>query len=194
MDSLTHPGTILGEAVSSARTVGESNESTEQWVEVGGPGEIAEFESQNIEVLEVFGSDEAIEVVRAAQEMSGYVLVPSPASNDEFGNVPLDGFEITFGPVTPTPQTLEKLRAMLLDQQTYGERYIKLCTGEYFSRLQFRHDRNTVDLLFCFSCDEMLVFHNGKDIGTAYFDNIRPEMIRILKEIFPDHKEVQSLS
>ncbi len=97
------------------------------------------------------------------------------------------------GPINVPDDEVSKLRAVLLDESTYGWEYAKGCIPDYGVRIQFQHDSDEVDVLLCFECNILLVYHNGKAVGGEDFDDGRPQLVEIAKAVFPDDEVIQSL-
>ena len=51
----------------------------------------------------------------------------------------------------------------------------------------------TVDVLLCFSCDELEVFIDGRKVGHEDFDSRRADLVRVAKRTFPDDAAIQKL-
>ncbi len=97
------------------------------------------------------------------------------------------------GPINVPDEEVSKLRAVLLDESTYGWDYAKGCIPDYGVRIQFQHKTDNVDILLCFECDILLVYHNGKVVGGEDFDDGRAQFVAIVKTLFPDDQAIQSL-
>jgi len=60
-------------------------------------------------------------------------------------------------------------------------------------RVQFVQGKDTVDVLFCFGCDILLVFHNETSIGYEGCDNGRTHFVAIMKQAFFNDASIQTL-
>jgi len=60
-------------------------------------------------------------------------------------------------------------------------------------RISFYSGPDRVDVLFCFECNVLWVFHNGVQTGGEGFDYVRPNFVRAVKPLFPSDKGIQEL-
>lgn len=51
----------------------------------------------------------------------------------------------------------------------------------------------SLDILFCFYCDSLVFYLNGKAKGGGLFDPMQPQLVPIMKSLFPDDDSIQSL-
>jgi hypothetical protein len=89
---------------------------------------------------------------------------------------------------------MKQLAALLLDPRSYVWNEAKGCDPLYGVRLEFKRKDETVDVIFCFECDILTVYHNGVAGSGEDFDPIRPALVPLMKEIFPKDGEIQSLN
>jgi hypothetical protein len=136
----------------------------------------------------IFGNQQAIETVRNAASANAYRLASPSEHRDS-----LSDFEIVSGPVPVSDSGSKALRKVLLNPATYGWGFTKSCLPDYGVRLEFQHDSDKVDVLLCFDCDVLAVYHNGKAVGGEDFDTGRSAILSIVKELFPDDGAIQSL-
>jgi hypothetical protein len=50
-----------------------------------------------------------------------------------------------------------------------------------------------LDVVFCFHCDILLTYLDGKAVGAASFDNAHDELAKLMKELFPKDKGIQAI-
>lgn len=91
-------------------------------------------------------------------------------------------------------ETSKSLSAALLDPRGYLWDLAKACEPIYGVRLQFARNDESVDVVFCFECNILTVYHNGAALESEDFDPLRPALIAAMKKIFPDDGEIQSLT
>jgi hypothetical protein len=86
------------------------------------------------------------------------------------------------------------MRSALLDPSVFGFDYDKACGDPVYGvRIQFHRDSDQVDVLLCFKCVFLGVYRSGKAIGGEDVDDARPQLVSIVKELFPDDEVIQSL-
>ena len=59
--------------------------------------------------------------------------------------------------------------------------------------MTFEKGADTVDVLFCFQCDILVVYHHDEDVGGEDFDPVRPTLISVMKQTFVDDDVIQGL-
>lgn len=136
----------------------------------------------------LFGSLQAIDTVKNASTVRAFRL-PSPSYYHES----LSDYETTAGPIDVADASASQLRTLLLDPSVYDWASAKGCEPDYGIRIQFQHDTDEVDVLLCFACDILAVYHNGMFVGGEDFDEIRSQLVAIAKDLFPDDEAIQSL-
>ena len=92
-----------------------------------------------------------------------------------------------------------KVAAILFDEKTYDFEKAKKCEFQPGVGLRLWRDKDWVDVTFCFSCDELEVSSkkpDEKELRTSHedFDAARPALVKLVKEAFPDDKEIQGLA
>jgi hypothetical protein len=85
------------------------------------------------------------------------------------------------------------LRAILASPQSYYFGVAKACAPIYGVRIRFESSDDWLDINLCFSCDMLEVTRNGESVGGEDFDPIRPQLVRLCKELFPGDAETQKL-
>ena len=60
--------------------------------------------------------------------------------------------------------------------------------------IRFAGVKTTLEIVFCFSCDELLVYKDGKRIGGEDFDDRRADLLAIMRRTFPDDETIQALT
>ena len=85
------------------------------------------------------------------------------------------------------------LKRVLLDQQSYELLSAKGCEPIFGVGVTFEKGADTVDVLFCFQCDILVVYHHDEDVGGEDFDPVRPTLISVMKQTFVDDDVIQGL-
>jgi len=111
----------------------------------------------------------------------------------EKGGETLHGYPVLAGPVAVDAASQDELRAVLTDDRTYLWDIAKAC--EFLPGVLVRSEgKETVDVLFCFSCDELEVHRGAKKVGHEDFDPRRADLVRIAQRLFPDDPAIAKLS
>lgn len=103
------------------------------------------------------------------------------------------GYPVLAGPVTVDDASAATLADVLTSDDTYLWDIAKAC--EFLPGVAFRYsggDR-TVEVLVCFSCDELEVWCDGKKTGHEDFDPRRGDLVRIAQRLFPDDEKIRAL-
>ena len=138
----------------------------------------------------VFENSHSVDVARNATSVKAFRL-PSPSYFRES----LADYEMASGPFDMPEMTTSKLRTVLLNPSTYNgpDGPKKSCLPDHGVRIQFQEDEDAVDVLICFYCDMLTVYHNGKVAGGGDFAPGRSKLLAIVKELFPDDDAIQFL-
>ena len=105
----------------------------------------------------------------------------------------IHGYPVTSSAVPIDDLSRTELSKILGDPGTYLWDESKACEFLPGIALQLAGDNVTVDVLICFSCDELVFYTDGKLAGHEDFDPRRSDLLRIAKKLFPDDKTIQSL-
>jgi hypothetical protein len=107
--------------------------------------------------------------------------------------------------VIPQAETKE-LRSLFTAESSFlwhsepknGVREVKACLPDYGVLMTFRGSAGAVSIALCFKCDLFAVFWSGGDkefrVNTEEdFDLIRPQLVALVKRLFPKDATIQSL-
>lgn len=144
------------------------------------------------QVQKVFSSSTVFDIVQNSSQVEAYRIDPDGVDR---GTATVADYPVLSGPIVIEGATREELRTVLNDADTYD--WSGLARGCGFQpgvRLSFEGLNSQVDVLFCFECDILAVFENGKKTSGKAFDPGRPALVSLMKQIFPDDAVVQGLS
>jgi hypothetical protein len=90
-----------------------------------------------------------------------------------------------------TTDLAAQLSKILLDKHSYLQLggTLKLCLPEPGVVITFSNGKKDVDVFFCFECNILIA-----PGGSTDFDPCRPQLVRIMKQIFPKDPQIQSLN
>jgi hypothetical protein len=100
------------------------------------------------------------------------------------------------------PDSPAALSAVLLNENTYrweGDNPVGMrCVFQPGVAYRFWKDQEAVSVLVCFKCSEVAFeTDNAEDkdrrIGRAIWAQLRPEIVQLTKQIFPDDKAIQAI-
>lgn len=138
-------------------------------------------------VIKLFGKG-AVEVLAKPDKVNAYRL---PKKSYQVKTV--KEFKMTTGPVALEKSLFSETSRVLLDSKSYQWDVAKGCLPDYGVRMEFIQGDKTADVFFCFGCDILTLYYQGKPIGGEDFDIVRPKLVSIVKKIFKDDKLIQEL-
>jgi hypothetical protein len=152
-------------------------------------------QSKQIETL--LGGEEAYALVSdlsmaktcEVYRIGGYVGVGKGAGQDK----KIYGYPIISGPTPIDDASRATLSKVLSDPNTYLWNVAKGCESLPGVALRLADAKTQVDVLICFSCDELEIYTNGRRAGHEDFDPRRADLIHVSKKLFPKDKKIQSL-
>lgn len=139
-----------------------------------------------------------ISLIKNAESATAYRVEPR---HDPTAERSAAGWPIVGDSVTVDGDLVQELRNVLLDANTYGwdapGHFCGFSPGVAI-RYQGKDDEGKelrVVLLLCFTCDDVAVFVSDR-FGNPAMENITPgraKLIRLVKRLFPNDKEIQEL-
>jgi hypothetical protein len=146
------------------------------------------------QVTHLFGGPAGLAPVISAQQVLAFRLA-RPAARDasespapEFG-----GAQTTSDAVSVAADDARQLALILRDPATYTWDSAKSCKFDPGVGLRFVGKDSTTEVVFCFHCDEVQIYHDGQRAGGEDIDNARSRLAAIMKRIFPRDEEIQKL-
>jgi hypothetical protein len=155
-----------------------------------GPGE----HDNRLEAL--YGSADAYDLVagnRASGSVTAYKIDGRQGATGDRGSGEIAGYGIVGEVVDVSDDAAAALAAVLGDDATYDWDHQKGCKFQPGVAFRWEKRRTTVDVLLCFSCDELEIFLDGEAVGYEDFDAGRARLVRIVKDLFPHDAEAKTL-
>jgi hypothetical protein len=140
----------------------------------------------------MLGGIQVVETLREPDRVEAYRLKPVDFYGELQQSTVAD-FSIESGPIDVPREIRTRVSTALLADDSYGWDYAKPCVPRYGVRLTFIRGTERVDILFCFECDTLAVFHNDSVSGGEDFDPARPIFVKAVKVLFPQDKVIQKL-
>jgi len=105
---------------------------------------------------------------------------------------PLHGYGMLSKPITLPKNNREDLMQVLKDAKTYIRHAVPSdCLFRPGVAFRFNDGGKNVELLVCFSCNELRYYMDCHIVGESYFQS--EELVDLTRELFPDDKKIQSL-
>jgi hypothetical protein len=158
----------------------------------------------NVEHL--FGGRQNLDIVNHSSHIEAFRIAPQPpiATTQPAAPAPVpasqawlrdNGWELVTGPVLLNHNQRNRLRRILDDPNTYDFDFAKACMFHPDVAVRFVPDdqRPVVTVVFCFTCNELAVSAGRWNTGIEDFDAQRPEVLRLVRELFPRDEYVKRL-
>ena len=136
----------------------------------------------------VFGTGGAQDVIAAPEKVQAIRL-----ADQSFYQPTVADYKTAAGPIDVDKDIGKQTSKLLLDEKSYLWDVAKGCEPIFGVRLQFTKGEQTADVFFCFECDILTIYFQGKPVGSEDFDPIRPQLVTIVKQLFPEDEAIQGL-
>ncbi|NBQ71292.1 MAG: hypothetical protein EBU46_21630, partial [Nitrosomonadaceae bacterium] len=93
------------------------------------------------------------------------------------------------GPVQVKGERAQRISRALGDYRSYEWLSINACIAEYGVRLRFYQGQKMVEILLCFNCFDILINNKPGNM----FRYAQPELLKVMREIFPGDAELKKL-
>ena len=173
--SLTHSITHILITIAAVLLLGCSLAEKMQWTnEKMAPAHIIASDLRNAAICEVYRVDDSY-----------------PNGRQLINGEPLHGYKILSEPIPLTKRSREELLRILTDAKIYIRHSVSPdCLFRPGFAFRFTDGNTKVDLLVCFSCNELRYYMDCHIVGESYFQS--EELVDLTKKLFPDDKKIQS--
>ena len=104
----------------------------------------------------------------------------------------LHGYTVISNAIPLSKQSRNVLSRILTNADTYFRHAVPTnCLFRPGVAFHFTERNIKVDLLVCFSCNELRFYLDGEIVGNSHFKS--HEFLKFTKKLFPDDKKIQSL-
>jgi hypothetical protein len=137
---------------------------------------------------DVLGGNDVVATIRSAEKVVVFRL-----KDATYEETP-DKYAVTSGPHKFDAALARKLADTVTAYRNCERDAAPACDPLYGMRTTtFIHDKSKVDVVYCFSCDLLTVYHNGKRVGSGYFEPSRADLVRLAKQLLPKDAAIQKL-
>jgi hypothetical protein len=136
---------------------------------------------------DVLGGDEVVAVILKPDKVLVYRL-----KDQAHKEKPAD-YEASSGPSEVDVMTAQDLSAVVAAFDTYERNSAKGCKPIYGLRTTFVRGKDEVDVVYCFACDIITVYLNGKRVGYGEFDPGHKQLVRLAQRMLPKDEEIKKL-
>lgn len=133
------------------------------------------------------GGESVVKAIRNAKKVSVYRLKGETTKDDPQAYVATDG------PIELDEKQAAALAEIVTSPRTYEFEVAPACEPIFGVRTTFVDGDTTVDIVYCFDCNLLTVYRNGKQVGDAYFAPGRKQLVAMMKELLPKDKAIQTL-
>ena len=144
-------------------------------------------------VQALYGGPAGWAAIEAPEKVTAYRIVRAGELQHVRAPDLLAGYEILNGPVAVDAAVAAELRAILADDGIYDWARAKGCEFTPGVAFRFAKGGEDLDVLLCFSCDELAAFRGDKRLGGEDFDVARPRLLALVKRVFPDDEKLRAL-
>lgn len=139
-------------------------------------------------VVDLYGGEANWSVIQAPAKVQAWRVMPPGRVQYIRAPDTIDGFEITGGPRDVDLATARELASILADDAIYDWERAKGCEFEPGLAVRFSDGAASVDILFCFHCNELAAFRDGNRVGIEDFDAARDRLATLAERMFPTGK------
>ena len=116
-------------------------------------------------VVDVYGGAANWAAIEAPDRVQAFRIIRPGILTYIRAQETIDGFEIMNGPVDVAAATAKELATILADDSIYDFERAKGCEFEPGVAVRVAKGPTTLDILLCFSCDELAAYEAGKRVG-----------------------------
>jgi len=120
-------------------------------------------------VTTLLGGQRGYELVKIPALARVWAYRVAPAGQPGTGET-IGGTSVTAGPTAAAGQSLSRLSSLLTAEDTYAWGQAKRCDFHPEIAIRFTGARKTIDLIFCFKCNQLRVYEDERQVGAADFD------------------------
>ena len=136
---------------------------------------------------DVLGGDAVVKTMRTADRVVVYRL------KDQTTRDKPEDYAAKTGPLQVEAQLARQLAAVVTKYETYDREVAPACEPVFGMRTTFSAGDSTVDVVYCYACNLLTVYHNGKVVGDGYFAPGRKELVALAQKLLPEDKDIQAL-
>jgi len=155
------------------------------------PLQTKDFSQSQIETL--FGSRSVYDIIANADYIDVWLIRSDDVENNNWDFASVSDYPIEEGPIRLPTSKSEIVCRALTDARNYGWNTVKDCWLKPCVKMTCVKDDQSVEILYCFTCNILGICSNDKTVRGEDFDMIRPLLIRNLKPLFPNNKLIQGL-
>jgi hypothetical protein len=126
----------------------------------------------------------------------GFAVLLKPERVDAFRLDHMIGEEpvVKGGPAAVGKDTVKDLTTVLSAPESFLWNIGKGCIPVWGVRFSFFRGDDRLEVLLCFNCDILGVRLNDGELQDQNFDRVRPQLVRLVKAVFPDDPVIQKLA
>jgi hypothetical protein len=147
--------------------------------------------SENVNKL--FGGADGLQAVLHPEQVEAYRVAPLHKLPKGDPPETIGGAGMLSGPVTVDENSARELADILRNPGTFDWDSAKGCKFDPGVVIRFISKTTTIDVVFCFHCEELQIWRDDTRVGGEDFDAASHRLAAIMKRIFPEDPEIQNL-
>ena len=143
-------------------------------------------------ITQLYGGPGSVQALTDPTRVDAFRVSPK-AHGAEPGIAYVGIHAVTAGPIPVPKDVAVQLSTLLSDAATYDWRRTKSDPYLPTIGLRFTRDVSRVDIALDFTSNMLTIHRHGKRISVEDFDDARPQLLTIVKALFPDDEDVQAI-
>lgn len=144
-------------------------------------------------VVKLYGNQANFAALARADKVQAFRVKHTIENARDKQRKQIRGYPVLSGPHPVDKKVARNLVRLLQDKSTYDFERDKGCEMVPGVVVVFTHQRTRVELVLCFECDQLEIYVGDKNTGYEDFDPARPQLLKLVKRIFPKDKAIQTL-
>jgi hypothetical protein len=144
-------------------------------------------------VVKLYGNQVNLTALSRAEKIEAFRIKHTIENAEDKRRKQIRGYPVLSGPHSLDKDVARNLVRLLQRKSTYDFERDKGCEMVPGVVVVFTHQRIKVELVLCFECDQLEIFVGDKNTGYEDFDPARPQLVKLVKQIFPKDRAIQAL-
>ncbi len=144
-------------------------------------------------VVKLYGNQANFTALARADKVQAFRVKHTIENARDKQRKQIRGYPVLSGPHPVDKKVARNLVRLLQDKTTYDFERDKGCEMVPGVVVVFTHQRIKVEVVLCFECDQLEIFVGDKNTGYEDFDPARPQLVKLVKQIFPKDRAIQTL-
>jgi len=139
-------------------------------------------------MMDVFGDQSLLNAVSECRSVSAVRLKQPNYEEQDQMQIAASGSRLLLN-----EQLSVELAKTVSEESTYASDGIKGCAPDYGIRASLNTEAGQIDVFFCFGCNILTLYKDGKHVGGRDFDPGRARLLNVFKQVFSEDEDIQAL-